>query len=92
MTLGQTSDMAKHFEALGEMAEQSNRMQAVITQMMTIAVEYEAKTITAERYATRSLEILVDYCNTLPPPDKIVPLKGTHVFHRANPSKTADDS
>jgi hypothetical protein len=45
------------FAALGEALAVAHKHEHVVTQLLTLAVEYEAKTITAERYAERSLDI-----------------------------------
>jgi len=46
------------FDSLAKALETASKHESTVTQLFTLAVEYEAKSITAERFAQRSLEIL----------------------------------
>lgn len=48
----------KTFEDLAKALEVSAKHESTVTQILTLAVEYEAKAITAERFSDRVLDIL----------------------------------
>lgn len=45
-------------DGLAEALEIASKQEHTLTQILTLAVEYEAKAITAERFADRCLQIL----------------------------------
>ena len=52
------SDTAKTFEDLEKALEQSQKQERVLIVLYTLGIEYEAKTISAERYAGRVIQEL----------------------------------
>lgn len=49
------------FDALAKAIDASALQEKILTQILTLAVEYEEKNITAQRFSDRCLEILQSY-------------------------------
>lgn len=49
-----------NFDELAKAIENASKHESIVTQILTLAVEYKAKSITAQRFADRVSEILAE--------------------------------